>query len=395
MAEALVVPDHQPKEPVRTLAFTEILLQAGCELSDRDSVREVNRCLRREGKSGLKLSTYNDFCRRKGEEISHYAESRSKEILQEKGFAGGTIPADRKEVFSKAVGEGENEGISREKILEAVSRINAHHERAEERVQCIPESLELAEQSVYVSIDDVGVKHQKERRKGEQEKQNKYVQNTVISIQAKGYSAVLTEIGMDRAFRGAMACMLQQNLMEDRPLVFFTDGARNIQANIEAMFGFRPYTMILDWYHLKKRCQEYLSMSVKGREQRNEILQKLLRILWVGNTNQAITYLKGLSEKQVRSVNRIGDLCGYFEKHRSHIPCYALRKELGLRISSNRVEKANDLVVAERQKHNGMSWSNAGSGALAQIKALFLNGWQQQWLFFHHFPAFDSILPAA
>ena len=35
----------------------------------------------------------------------------------------------------------------------------------------------------------------------------------------------------------------------------------------------------------------------------------------------------------------------------------ALRANLGLRNSSNPVEKANDLVVAGRQKHNGMAWS--------------------------------------
>ena len=29
------------------------------------------------------------------------------------------------------------------------------------------------------------------------------------------------------------------------------------------MFPFHPYTVILDWYHLKKKCQELLSMAVK------------------------------------------------------------------------------------------------------------------------------------
>ena len=54
--------------------------------------------------------------------------------------------------------------------------------------------------------------------------------------------------------------------------------------------------------------------------------------------------------------------------------------ELGLRNSSNRVEKANDLVVAQRQKHNGMSWSTSGSGALAQITALIINDELHSWL---------------
>ena len=60
--------------------------------------------------------------------------------------------------------------------------------------------------------------------------------------------------------------------------------------------------------------------------------------------------------------------------------CYALRHELGLRISSNRVEKANDLVVAARQKHNGMSWSRKGSGALAIITTTMINGEMEGWM---------------
>jgi len=46
---------------------------------------------------------------------------------------------------------------------------------------------------------------------------------------------------------------------------------------------------------------------------------------------------------------------------------------LGLRNSSNRGEKVNDLVVSERQKHNGMSWSPEGSVALAAAITLARN----------------------
>ena len=121
-------------------------------------------------------------------------------------------------------------------------------------------------------------------------------------------------------------------------------------------------------------------MSIRGKEKRNEILQKLLRILWAGNVDEAVFFLQNLNEDVLRSANRIRDLCQYMEKHRSHIPSYALRAALGLRNSSNRVEKANDLIVAQRQKHNGMSWSTAGSGALAQIAALIANHALHSWL---------------
>ncbi|GJG31292.1 hypothetical protein PRBRB14_21710 [Hallella multisaccharivorax DSM 17128] len=57
-----------------------------------------------------------------------------------------------------------------------------------------------------------------------------------------------------------------------------------------------------------------------------------------------------------------------------------MRHELKLRISSNRVEKANDLVVAMRQKHNGMAWSEKGSSALAVITASMINGEIEEWI---------------
>lgn len=53
---------------------------------------------------------------------------------------------------------------------------------------------------------------------------------------------------------------------------------------------------------------------------------------------------------------------------------------MGLRNSSNPVEKANDTCVAKRQKHNGMSWSPSGSSALAIISAAVSNGELSQWL---------------
>lgn len=57
----------------------------------------------------------------------------------------------------------------------------------------------------------------------------------------------------------------------------------------------------------------------------------------------------------------------------------AIRKKLGLRNSSNRGEKANDLVVSFRQKHNGMSWSQQGSFALSTLDTLVRNDNHQPW----------------
>ncbi len=61
------------------------------------------------------------------------------------------------------------------------------------------------------------------------------------------------------------------------------------------------------------------------------------------------------------------------------IPAYAVRRELGLRNSSNRGEKSNDLIVSERKKHNGMSWTKSGSVALASVTSLKKNKEYKKW----------------
>ncbi|MCD4719090.1 MAG: hypothetical protein K8S13_04425 [Desulfobacula sp.] len=108
-------------------------------------------------------------------------------------------------------------------------------------------------------------------------------------------------------------------------------------------------------------------MAMKGRIIRNQVLDKLMPLLWHGLTQQGIELLKQTSSDLVKNVDVMQKLIGYLERNTSIIPCYATRKELGLCNSSAIGEKMNDLVVAERQKHNGMSWSKNGSVALASI----------------------------
>ena len=189
---------------------------------------------------------------------------------------------------------------------------------------------------------------------------------------------------MDKAFKLLVAFLLENRLMEGYRLIFFSDGATCIRDNIEKFFGFRQYTIILDWLHLEKKCNEFLSMGIKGsKDEKQRIKKELASILWTGRHQNVINYLESLKKSQVRNSVKIEDLKDYIRRKSPNLACYALRHELGLRISSNRVEKANDLVVATRQKHNGMSWSRNGSGALAVITATMINGEMKGWMTEH------------
>ena len=174
-------------------------------------------------------------------------------------------------------------GSGKHEINEAIAAVNGSCEEkipfsaAEIKIESVPEEC------VYVSIDDIGVKHQKDSRREGSVRDYKYVENTVAHIQYGDESYILTGTGMRNVFKSVPAFLLVNNLL------------------------------------------------------------------------------------------------GYFQKKGAAITCYALRAKLGLRNSSNPVEKANDLVVAGRQKHNGMAWSPEGSGALAALQMIYLNNQPDLW----------------
>jgi len=137
--------------------------------------------------------------------------------------------------------------------------------------------------------------------------------------------------------------------------------------------------IILDWYHLVKKCKEQLSMAMKGREIRNATLEKLLPLLWHGLTEKAIAYLKKIDKSEIKNNKRMVLLIGYLKHNKPYIPNYELRKRLGLRNSSNVGEKMNDILVSNRQKDKGMSWSKGGSLTLATVTALKVNNEYRKW----------------
>ena len=123
-----------------------------------------------------------------------------------------------------------------------------------------------------------------------------------------------------------------------------------------------------------------MSLAMKGRIERNEILREVMPLLWHGLTDRAIGLLNGIETEKVKNDEKLSKLISYLERNKEMIPCYAVRKGLGLRNSSAIGEKMNDLIVSSRQKHNGMSWSKIGSLALAALTTAKLNGESQVWL---------------
>jgi hypothetical protein len=244
-----------------------------------------------------------------------------------------------------------------------------------------PVSYEDPAHSTDVSLDDVGVKRQKATPKGAQEatQKRKYVHNTIAHIAHAGTSYIISGHGVAYVLRLVLVFLLHNHLLQYN-LLFFVDGQRTLYSTILRVFAwFRPIQLILDWYHLKKRCEQQLSLALKGRMIRNVVLEQLLPCLWHGCVDRAIAVLQTIEPSKIKNQEALTNLIGYLERNRPYLPCYAVRKRLGLCNSSNRGEKANDLVVSDCQKHNGMSWSRGGSVALATVTALVRNQEYTRW----------------
>jgi hypothetical protein len=163
-------------------------------------------------------------------------------------------------------------------------------------------------------------------------------------------------------------------------VICLVDGQKSLHAALGQVFSyFRQWQVILDWYHLEKQCSQLTSLALRGKTVRNPVLDHLLALLWDGRVESALKYLAELAPEWIKDVAPLEQLKGYLERSRPHIPCYSVRKKLGRRHSSNHGEKQNDLVVSERQKHHGMSWSETGSAALATLATAALNQEAQRW----------------
>ena len=90
--------------------------------------------------------------------------------------------------------------------------------------------------------------------------------------------------------------------------------------------------------------------------------------------------MDNVRKRNVNSTMLINETVNYLERKKDNIACYVFKHKMGLRISSNRVEIANDLLVAHRQKNDGIVWSKRGSGALAAITSLLRNEMMEKWL---------------
>jgi hypothetical protein len=368
------------REYYRTVGFNELALQLSANMSYRKTSEFLNR-VRWQTDNGTPMRTLASIVEDEGQNSQTALEELALQVFETHNFSKEGVPTEDGEFDELSPTEV---SFSHHDINAAIRQYNQDKKDAFQiDVDAAKQLYEQPANTVNVSIDDVGVKKQKETGRSVSKlpkESREYVQNTIAHIEKEDRRYILNGTSTGHVLQLLIAFLLYNNLLRENYLVFFVDGARSLQATILTMFQwFGNFRVILDWYHLEKKCEYELSLALRGIKIRKKILEELLPLLWLGKIDDAITFLRSIPTESLKTGQSTDRLIGYFERNRANIPCYALRKKLGLRNSSNKGEKANDQCVASRQKHQGMSWSKPGSVALATISAMQINKEHKTW----------------
>jgi len=393
-------PAHKGRECYLTRGHMELALFLGAaKRSYRQSVVVFNRSRYQES-GGTPLNTLCDNAHREGLKVLDFITHKTKKTFQEHKFTSEGVP-DTDCSVAKEIPEASYLG---EKGLQtALTSVCSEMSKkgfSPDDITTVRKSTvgnkvyENPEGTVYVHIDDVGVKKQKEHRdkkphvalpEEDQPEKTKTtrpcVQNTVARIEHKGSKGfTLTGRSVFEVLKYVLAVLLCNNLVRNK-IVLCTDGQKSLQNAIVLFFSWHTQVLlILDWFHIVKKFKEDLSLACKGREIRNNHLRQILHMLWFGLIDNAQNYITAIPMTDIKSKEPINRLVDYLERNRERIPCYAMRSRLKLPNSSNPVERSNNIVTAMRQKRNGMSWSNNGSYALTALNAVVVNESTHQWV---------------
>ena len=168
---------------------------------------------------------------------------------------------------------------------------------------------------------------------------------------------------------------LIHNHLTDLPICFFMDGAKNLWELTDSLFSAWKHMNCLDYYHVRLALKSFFSTAFRpgkiwdkskpveyfnnGKVKKGSMkmvtrsvyyLDKVMSMLWAGNVKEAMDWLKSFLSSAERSEelkpggkDAIANAIDYLDRKGDKIPCYAMRKHLGLRCTSNSVEEPKSL----------------------------------------------------
>lgn len=229
---------------------------------------------------------------------------------------------------------------------------------------------EVRPDEVVATVDEVLVRQPGKKSFGEL--------RTARITTATGYRYLC---GVDESFLQTLRLLLLAVVGPTRWLTLVADGGRWITAFFAALQERLPQrTLILDWYHLRKKCKDRLSRLGGDKAARKALRQQVCRALWRGKVDPVLMALEQFRPHVGQAEGALDELIEYLQRHQAAVPDYGERRRERRYIGSGTAEKANDLIVARRQKRRGMHWNMRTSEGLARLRVLLLNHeWEAYW----------------
>lgn len=376
------LPEHQG------VLVTRRLQEEACLLAVDLPFDTVERLLGWEiGERSISTNTVRRIVQEQGERVARQEEQEAEELLEAGEWEGKRLhtvphykaarhrpgwPQELNEAVEEALkggGSSAPEGVAKadwERVLEA---------RREEKkdIESLRRLGPLAQEGEsIITVDEVLTRNQ--------EKGVKFQEVTTARVvTAEGYRYLS---GERETVQKVLRAIFHLEEGASHEVTFISDGARWIReffTTVTSEFEEFQGKMILDWYHLKKKIHLLASMIARSKEAKKALERKVYSALWRGQPEDAIKFLQEYFP-QAKNEEKLQELIVYLQKRISILPDYGERHRKRHFIGSGHVEKANDLIVAQRQKRQGMSWKSKTSHALAALKTLRLNqGWSNYW----------------
>ena len=385
----------KPKEIIFSTWLRGRLLEAASSQSYRSAARNFNAdTFRSDADDGaISHTTLQYLVEHEGNDIHNSFVAESARVLAASGCDVSTGAPVRSEDARGAASvraktqEDKPVEVSGE-VLKVVEKLNVNKDGSPKQdafkvkdpslILDAQRSASMKDDLVYIAHDGVLTHKQREERcergRHSPREGRKWVETTSTAIVYGGEACRFPARSQSEAGMLTSA-VIHANGLQDKRLEFFSDGAKCIRQNVDAVWGDRVAGYYLDCLHLKKKIDERISSGCKGSlDDKKAMRSKLFSIIFAGNVDDFIQEVRNIPKKIVKNQASLDNLVQYVESRRDIIPCYALRKALGLKISSNESELSNRVLVTQRCKNAAMSWSNDGCLGLAAVTASIRNG---------------------
>ncbi len=386
------------RERLWDLDIKQYIISLTAELSFRKVTEYANGFLSRNQDEQFQYRTIHKMGIRNGKKCEEMIKKKTKDTLSKYGFDenGKLIHPELlpEEITSPNVQE---EGYAELfiEVAEIIQDFNDSRRNNGEKINFnnLAQSIFHTEKNtVTIFIDQVLVKKQKEERKkkdSNEEDTNQsgvhWINVTNACIVSKEGTYLVTAMSIDDALIMILAYLLDNNLLYDREVVFFTDGERSLNISIEEHFSFRQITIKLDWYHFHKKIYEYFTMSLIGgkqnKERNSEIRSEFFKKAFLGNFEEAKNFLDTIDNDIIKNYEYIEKIKLYIDRKMPYLYNYQFAKLSKSFNSSNLAETANNRLISERCKRNGTAWSKEGIESIKNIKSIKLNNNTDNWYY--------------